>query len=278
MSNPAVACLVGVAKDSFLQWLLRNKDSGNFTDFTIACGKLEWKVHRVVICSHSDYFRRLEGFEEGKTSRLDLQEENPAVVAKLVNYLYTCDYDDCVFDFPGHDSEDSNAKESEEASNEDSRERSKSQAFKPGELALHARMYVVGDMYCVDQLKLLAKAKFSAALVNDWDKEDFPEIIRFIYDNTVSSDRGLRESLVPTLLQHKEILRADDTFMNVVETHGEFARDLINAWTNPNHRPRAFFKCDYCDRLYPNSYVGHCAGENCTSYGRRSFRTLYMGI
>ena len=216
--------------------------------------------------------------QEGKTSRLDLQEENPAVVAELVNYFYTFYYDDCGLDFPEHHSEDNNANGSEEASNEDSRERSDSQAFMPGKLALHARMYVAGDMYRIDQLKLLAKSKFSTALVNGWDKEDLSEIIRFIYDHTVSSDRGLRESLVPILLQHQEELRADDTFMNVVETHGEFARDLINAWTNPNHQPRTFFKCDYCDRLYPNTYVGNCAGKNCPSYGRRSFRTLYMGV
>ncbi|KAI4215009.1 MAG: hypothetical protein LQ349_009179, partial [Xanthoria aureola] len=112
---------------------------------------------------------------EGKTRRLDLLEENPAVVAKLVSYLYICDYDDCVLDFPGHERENNNANASEEASNEDSRERSKSQAFMPGKLTLHARMYVVGDMYCVDQLKLLAKTKFSAALVNDWDKKDLCE-------------------------------------------------------------------------------------------------------
>lgn len=177
--------------------------------------------------------------QEGETSRLDLQEESPAVVAKLVNYLYTCDYDDCILDFSGHDSEDNNANGSEEASNEDSRERSKSQAFMPGKLALHARMYVVGDMYRVDQLKLLAQAKFSAALVNCWDKEDFPEIIRFIYDNTVSSDRGLRESLVPVLLQQKDKLRADGAFMNVVETYGEFAEDFVSALIGAKHQPQS---------------------------------------
>ena len=216
--------------------------------------------------------------QEGKTRRLDLQEENPAVVAKLVSYLYTCDYDDCVLDFPAHDSEDNNANGGEKASNEDSRERSKSQAFMPGKLALHARMYVAGDMYRVDQLKLLAKAKFSTALGDGWDKEDFPEIIRFIYDNTVSSDRGLRESLAPILLQHQGKLRADDAFMNVVETHGEFARDLINAWTDPNHLPRTFFRCNHCDTLYPNNYSGYCTSEKCNLCNRRSFRPIQMGI
>ncbi|KAL9614875.1 MAG: hypothetical protein Q9204_008805, partial [Flavoplaca sp. TL-2023a] len=85
----------------------------------------------------------------------------------------------------------------------------------PGKLALHARMYVTGDMYCIDQLKLLAKAKFSAALVKDWDKEDLSDVIRFIYDNTRSDDREIREPLVPTLVRHKETLRSDDIFMNV---------------------------------------------------------------
>lgn len=193
--------------------------------------------------------------QEGKTNRLDLQEESPAVVAKLVNYLYTCDYDDSVLDFPEHDSEDNNANGSEEASNEDSRERSDSQAFMPGKLALHARMYVVGDQYCIDQLKLLAKIKFSAALVNCWDKEDFPEIIRFIYDNTVSKDRGLRESLVPILLQHQEELRADDAFMDVVETHGEFAKDFVNALIGAKHQPQSVYDPYRQSSLRPPFYL-----------------------
>ncbi|KAL8647329.1 MAG: hypothetical protein Q9226_006477 [Calogaya cf. arnoldii] len=212
---------------------------------------------------------------EGKTGRVDLKEKGPAVIAKLINYLYTCDYDDCVFDSRELDSEDNN---------EDSRERSNSEASTPNtpkKLALNARMYVAGDICCIDRLKLLAKAKFSAALVNGWDKEDFSEVIRFIYDNTVSSDRGLRvrESLVPILVQHKEMLRSDDTFMNVIETHGEFAKDLINAWTDPNQRgsERSFRQCANCKTLYPKDYSGACTdgGSECHYYGYR-FTTVYV--
>lgn len=203
------------------------------------------------------------------------------MVDKLISYFYTCDYDDCVFDFPEHNSEDNNENKREEDSNEDSQERSNSQTFKPEKLALNARMYVVGDMYCIEQLKLLAKAKFSAALVEGWNKEDLPEVIRFIYEKTVSSDRGLRECLVPTLIQHKQALRSDDAFRKVVETVGEFAVDLIDAWTDPNHQgsQTSFLQCNYCLKLYPNTHKGVCqgSGSHCRSY-QPTLRGVYTPL
>ncbi|KAL8879613.1 MAG: hypothetical protein Q9198_002811 [Flavoplaca austrocitrina] len=232
MSTSEEAGLISKAKDSFLQLLLDNRKSGDFTDFPITCDKSEWKVHRIVACSHSKYFRRMESFQEGQTKKIDMEGQTPAVIAKLVDYLYKCDYDDCVYH--GDSSQVEHQTESEEHGDiNTSHDEAASRNSRPSKLALHARMYVTGDMYCIDQLKLLAKAKFSAALVKDWDKEDLSDVIRFIYDNTRSDDREIRESLVPTLVRHKETLRSDNIFMNMVETHGEFAKDLINAWTDP---------------------------------------------
>ena len=85
-------------------------------------------------------------------------------------------------------------------------------------------MYFAGDKYDIGGLKMLAKAKFSAALVQGWDQEDhFPEAIRMVYENTVSSDRGLRECLKPILVVHKQKLQSNEKFMDMVETNGEFA-------------------------------------------------------
>lgn len=209
-----------------------------------------------------------------------MEGQTPAVIAKLVDYLYKCDYDDCVYH--GDSGQVEHQTESEEHGDVNtSQDEAASRDSTPGKLALHARMYVVGDMYCIDQLKLLAKAKFSAALVKDWDKEDLSDVIRFIYDNTRTDDREIRESLVPTLVRHKETLRADDIFMNVVETHGEFAKDLINAWTDPTPEdsPKEFLQCTLCTCLYPIDYNEYCNCDGSSYYGRDSpFTTVRMGM
>ncbi|KAL8805590.1 MAG: hypothetical protein Q9182_001855 [Xanthomendoza sp. 2 TL-2023] len=147
---------------------------------------------------------------EGQTGSIDIKEERPALINKLIYYLYNCDYDD---------------------SNDDVQNEADSQSPQAGRLAVNAAMYTIGDRYNLNGLQDLAKAKFATALPHCWNKEDFPGAIRFIYENTHTEDRGLRECLVPTLIQHKQHLRSDEKFMDVVQTYGEFAVDLLDAWT-----------------------------------------------
>ncbi|KAL8778190.1 MAG: hypothetical protein Q9213_007526 [Squamulea squamosa] len=269
MSRSAEATLVAEGKESFLKRLREITASGGLEDLTISCGELQWKVHRIVVYSHSDWFRKAcqPGFKEGKTALINLENENPALIAKLVEYLYGFDYDDS-------DSEPNEVDQTDDKNNNDD-DQDQPVPQTCGKLALHAAMYVTADKYDVSTLKVLALAKFSTALVDRWDKEDLSEVIRFVYENTVSSDRGLRGSLVPILVQHKQKLRTDEAFMKLVETHGEFAVDLINAWTNPNQQDaqRSFLQCRHCETLRPGNYNGTCCMGQ---YYSNNFRTLYL--
>ena len=95
-------------------------------------------------------------------------------------------------------------------------------------------MYIIGDRYQLTELKKLAAIKFSKVLPVNWDKENFSAIVRAIYDNTMPSDRELRECLVPVLRNNKQVLRADSKFMDVVKSGGDFTVDLIDAWDDKN--------------------------------------------
>lgn len=100
-------------------------------------------------------------------------------------------------------------------------------------LALNVEMYIIGDRYQLSGLKVLAKSKFSAALLHCWDKEPLTEIIRNIYENTVSTDRALRDALLPILQEHRQTVRVNEEFKEVVRTVGDFAVDLMDAWGAP---------------------------------------------
>lgn len=100
-------------------------------------------------------------------------------------------------------------------------------------LAINAAMYIIADKYEVDLLKDLAKDKFSETIKEAWSAPSFPNIIETIYDNTVTSDRGLREALFPVLKLHQSQLRKTEAFMDVVRSCGDFAVDVIDAWTTP---------------------------------------------
>ncbi|KAL8909190.1 MAG: hypothetical protein Q9207_000364 [Kuettlingeria erythrocarpa] len=189
---------------------------------------------------------------EGNSALITFDDLHPVMIDKLIHYIYNSDYDDTGYwlenDERGDEKEPApgvgkqagkdekgdpearaggvKEKEYKEASKQAGPQQKESQL-----LALNAGMYIIGDRFDLSHLKDLAKEKLSAALTERWDKEDLPYVIRTIYDNTLPSDRGLRDCLVPAILQHKKALREDEDFMNIVETHGDFAVDLIDVWS-----------------------------------------------
>ncbi|KAI4115945.1 MAG: hypothetical protein LQ345_003554 [Seirophora villosa] len=217
------------------------------------------------------------------------------MVDKLIHYLYNSDYDDTgllqddkgkdnddlgldvtregeegkentegINDETGQDGkvneeEESGWKIDEEDKNEGAKEEPECQEFQI--LALNVGMYIIGDRFRLSQLKDLAKEKFSAALIERWNKENLADVIRTIYDNTMPSDRPLRDCLVPTLQTNKKALREDEDFMDVVRTHGDFAIDLVDAWGNPGDSERIQLSCGGKNK------AGKLASRVCTTQG-----------
>ncbi|KPI44123.1 uncharacterized protein AB675_6141 [Cyphellophora attinorum] len=63
-------------------------------DFVIVCGDFEFKVHKIVVGSHSDFFERcIEGnFQESTSDKVELVEQEPEIVAMGLMYIYTGAY------------------------------------------------------------------------------------------------------------------------------------------------------------------------------------------
>lgn len=83
-------------------------------------------------------------------------------------------------------------------------------------LMVNATMYGLGEKYNIQTLKAHAKDKFLAALKAGWDIFSFPEVVKTVYSTTPASDRGLRCSLKPLFLEHKEDLREHDDFVSLI--------------------------------------------------------------
>ena len=96
-------------------------------------------------------------------------------------------------------------------------------------------MYAIADKYGVGLLKDLAVGKFLLALENKGATAlpSFIAAIKVIYTTTLGSDRGLRDSIKPTLLSYRQQLRDSDDFMAMILSglgDGEFAVDVIDVW------------------------------------------------
>lgn len=86
--------------------------SGAYSDLTVVCAGNTHRVHKVVVCGRSEFFARAIQFggqvrasdavsrgcstnatQESHTGTIDLSEDEPEVVALLVQYLYEGEYD-----------------------------------------------------------------------------------------------------------------------------------------------------------------------------------------
>ncbi|KAK3896388.1 speckle-type POZ protein-like B, partial [Staphylotrichum tortipilum] len=70
--------------------------SEKFSDMTIRCGGREFKAHRAIVCPQSRFFDRAltGGFAEAATGIVDLPEDDPEVVQRFLEFLYTGTYTD----------------------------------------------------------------------------------------------------------------------------------------------------------------------------------------
>lgn len=112
---------------------------GKFSDFTILCDGKEYHVHRCFIAPQSKYFEcACAGmFKEGAECKIELKEDQAAMVDRMVHYFYNFDYDDS------------------DISHTAPKMRSS--------LRIHVQMYSLGDKYDIPGLRTLALEKFKNA-------------------------------------------------------------------------------------------------------------------
>lgn len=109
-------------------------------------------------------------------------------------------------------------------------EESVSNSSKTSELNVHAQMYALADKYGIHDLKDLARDKFAEAASNDWQGKDFPIAVHTVYASTPESDYGLRNVVVNTLSQHRELLEKPEVETLVKEVNGLAFGLLKAAW------------------------------------------------
>lgn len=140
--------------------------------------------------------------QEGASGKVDLKEDDPDIVARMLNYDVSTSHLGSTADVA------------------------------IGSSMINARMYFIADKYDIGLLKDLAKTKFKDAVKEGWRSERFAKVVEEVYENTVPSDYGLRECLLSVIKQQKKNLREQTTFMELVRSGGDFAVDVIDAWTN----------------------------------------------
>ncbi|KAH6865051.1 hypothetical protein BKA58DRAFT_238073 [Alternaria rosae] len=75
--------------------ILRAYKNGDFTDLVISCGNSTFDVHSVVVGSACEFFANNIKFggKEADERRIDLPDDDPEMIRRLIAYLYLGDYD-----------------------------------------------------------------------------------------------------------------------------------------------------------------------------------------
>lgn len=142
-----------------------------------------------------------------------MSDDEPSIVGKMIDYLYTLDYDDR----PSSSMVAEEAKQQQQA-------RATDQA---PSLLINAKVYIIADKYELEALKWFACSKYKKVLWNTWNTPFFPESACHVLENTMETDRLLRDVIVRVASEHAKDLLDRDEFVEMLRNHGDIAADIL---------------------------------------------------
>ncbi|EEP81658.1 predicted protein [Uncinocarpus reesii 1704] len=209
--------------------LKRYHDSGQFTDLTIRVAGEEFKVHRVIVCSQSEYFSRLYDGDWKETARneVDIEEAEPGVVEAMICFMYNRNYDS-----------------------------SGGPQCRVSPLFLNAQVYSLAERLGIPCLMEKAKEIFKDIASTCWDMDDFPPVILEVYTTTPETDRGLRDLIVRTCIANLESLLKKGEFLSVLESCAPFSADIARTLAKISTVQRNIYQCPDCRNQFEASISG----------------------
>jgi len=147
-----------------------------------------------------------------------MNEDNPAIIAAMLEFLYTSDYS------APHDQMDN-----VEAQRNGELITPNDQDKHP--LLFHVDVYALADRIQNDNLKRTAEEKFQATATTAWNDPEFPTAVQSVYANTPLGPMGdrLRHLAAQIATKHARVLfDKDQRFSDMMEGIAEFGRDLAD--------------------------------------------------
>ena len=145
-----------------------------FPDLVIVSGPQEIKVHRVIVCDRSEWFRKaLTGdFLESRAGAVELHDDDPDAIYEMLRWCYTLDLPAAV----RSDGDES--------------------------LIGIIKLYAVAEKYLVKDLDVTLAERFWEAAPSTWSTRGFVMAIAEAYNTTSDVDRRVREPIVDIVFEH----------------------------------------------------------------------------
>ena len=194
-------------------------NKSDLADFKIYIGRFELPAHSVVLAVQSDYFRKaIQGqFVEGQNKEIRFEEGSKHAYWRAIEYMYTGSYSNepaAVLDTKGL------------CFSVPPRWRLTFYTD-DGEFMKDAHVYMIANMFLVEELKHVAYRRFVSKLERLWISETFIDCIEDIYSGTADFDQQIKDAVAKVARDHIGDLWKKKGFQDLVRQIGDFAVDLM---------------------------------------------------
>ncbi|KAF4633274.1 hypothetical protein G7Y89_g4845 [Cudoniella acicularis] len=186
--------------------------SKKYGDLTIKCKGREFKVHRAIVCLQYKPLAATVGgeFKEATTGVIELKENEPEIVKRMLEFMYILDYwdDRKIFD-PTVLNVRSILMNTR------------------GPLIINTQVYIIADQYGVQELKYLANIKYQNVVPDLWDTPEFVESLGLMYEEIPEKDRLLKSVAVGEVQRNMKALLDRSDFVSLCREIGEIGVDVL---------------------------------------------------
>ncbi|KAL5315679.1 hypothetical protein ACEPPN_016549 [Leptodophora sp. 'Broadleaf-Isolate-01'] len=170
-------------------------------------------------------------FKEATLRNIDLPEDELPIISAMLRYLYTNDYDDNS-EVPVSAVANSSQPQSCFPLDSDSEVVAPPapvpEVTVDGDaLVFNVKMYVAADKFDIPGLKCLAKTKFEKVVKWSWNSTGFSEAAKFLWENTVESDRNLRDVVIKSAASNIKTLLDRGEFVELMDTRGDIRLGIL---------------------------------------------------
>ncbi|KAG6280354.1 hypothetical protein E4U47_000635 [Claviceps purpurea] len=197
--------LVELYYDSFVRTIAKDCDDGAFCDLEIVCGEKRFPAHRNV---------------ESARGVFEIKETSHMLVRRMLDYIYTGDYDD----FDSNILVQKDHLSPQEVAELDITDY----------LALHLKMMELGDMYMVDGLSQVRSEKFAEHLTSQTARHILVTIVPEVYALKIDSSDTLRKVVIDCMRKKMSMLPLENdveaSLKIVSQNVPDFACELIKSY------------------------------------------------
>lgn len=182
----------------------------------------------------------LRSVQEALSQEIYLEDDEPDIVAMMVDFLYGSDYDDyrSLSEEEFERMRNQNVAESlpildvgspanETTATKEPDFPSPPKKLNSHSLIINAKVYIIADKNDILALKQWAAKKYKDVLEDAWNSPIFIESIRLIYDNTIEMDRILRDVVVREVKKHARDLIDREEFVDLYKSQPDFAIEVL---------------------------------------------------